>query len=54
VSATPPTPSKVFTMPNSPVPMRYSASVTGETIRDSRLRDQVSSRKPADTAICAW
>ncbi len=54
MSATAPTPATSLTSPNSATPARYSHSRIGVTIRLSMLRDQVSSRKPVATAICAW
>ena len=41
-------------MPNSATPPTYSTSRIGVTMRFSRLRVHVSSRKPVLTAICDW
>ena len=40
--------------PNRAIPATSSSSLSGVTIRLSRLRDQVSSMKPVETAIWAW
>ena len=40
--------------PNSATPPTYSISVSGVTIRFSRLRVQVSSSNPVLSAICDW
>jgi hypothetical protein len=54
ISATAPTPTTSLSSPNSATPTTYSSSDIGVTIRPSRLRDQVSSRNPVASAICAW
>ena len=40
--------------PNRATPAAYSSSVSGVASRLSRLRDQVSSRKPVEAAIWLW
>jgi hypothetical protein len=54
VSATTPTPMTSLTSPNTATPAISSSSRSGVTMRLSRLRDQVSSMKPVETAICDW
>jgi hypothetical protein len=53
-SATMPIPRASLQRPNRATPARYSTSLRGVVMRLSRLRDQVSSMNPTDTAIWDW